>query len=199
MRHLVGLVLPEPKPCRIDASPGQKEVCHHEVVCEKLVRDNCPVHSITHSQFDDASVPAVALTVVLLTGSRVEPEDCVFDCGEPGMAFITRIDKNLRLCLCEFAEPDYTLAWGNLVSICFSDLRNSKREFFSVEPKEPIEVDEHSLGSLGSKITCPLRARSDCGLEHQIEIEDLAKRSDSTTLRAFDVVFIDQLLDFWCG
>ena len=199
MRHLVGLVLPEPKPCRIDASPGQKAVCQHEVVCEKLVRDNALVHSITHGQLDDAIAIAPDVALVLLTGGRVKPDDCVFDRGELGVAFITRIDKNLCLRLCEFAESDYALTRGNLVSICFSDLRNSKREFFSVEPEEPIKVDEHSLSGLRSEITHPLRARSDCGLEHQIEIEDLAKRSDSAALWAFDVVFVDQLLDLWCG
>jgi hypothetical protein len=170
-------------------------MCEHEVVREELVRNDCTVHRVPRGQFDDATIIFVCRVRDALMRGRIIPENHILDHGESRMIFFSWVDENFCFCLRKFPEPDNALTRGNLISVCFSDLRHSKRKFLPVKPEKVLKINKHPLGSLWSEIANPLCTWSDRCLEHQIKTGNIPECPDTTALWAFYAVFVDQPLD----
>ena len=75
----------------------------------------------------------------------------------------------LNFCHLELSDPQQCSPRGDLVSKPDTDLGSSEGKPSPVVLEQFGEVDEHSLGGLGAKVSCEVGAGSNFGFEHEVE------------------------------
>lgn len=89
----------------------------------------------------------------LLVGSAVKRQLDVSNALELGVSFVLRIHEVLNLSHLELTHSHQTISRSNLVSESETNLRSCEGQTTSVEFEQLGKVNEHSLCSLGTKIS----------------------------------------------
>lgn len=171
MGHLVGHVLSESESLGVDTNLDQEQVDSSNEVTESLVVDQSGLNGLADGKGLD-----VGLTGRLdVLGEESELD--VLDLVESVVVLVEGIDKVLDLSHGELSDSQKARSGGNLVSERLADGGRGKGHLGVVAVKELVEVEELSLGSLGPKEALELSGGANGGLEHEVELHGLLKRS----------------------
>ena len=106
-----------------------------------------------------------------------------------------RVEENLQLRLDELPHPVRALPRTDLVPVRAPDDGEPHRESAAERLELPLEVQEHALGRLRSKVRAILSRRPDLERKHHVELAGGAQ--DSFAVRTSDLELLDPRIDLF--
>lgn len=171
MGHLVGHVLSESESVGVDTNLDQEQVDSSKEVTQSLVINETRVDGLTDSHL---------LDVGLTGGLDVLGQESQLDVShlvESSVVLVKRVDVVLNLGHGELSDSQQTGSRRNLVSERLTDGGGGKGHLGVVAVQQLVEVEELTLGSLGSQEALELTGGANGSLEHEVELHGLLKRA----------------------